>query len=147
MRPFTVTSPTNALSVVVYGMFTFYGAVLITKVTQAISIPEDVRGVWATLMFLSASAALYGVLTAPKRRDPDRSLRIEFYTSGALCILMGYLDFSIATYPTTTGAFPITSFGLCMIFCLGFGARSAQIFFERQSLRKYRESPPQVDIS
>jgi uncharacterized membrane protein YbhN (UPF0104 family) len=117
---------------------------LFTHVTETRTIHYPLADVWATLLFMSSSAALYATLTAPRRINPDTSLAIELFASVSLTVLLGYLSWTIANYVTPSGNFAATSFGMTAIFVLGFGARALQIVFERRSLRKYR-NPPATD--
>lgn len=148
MKPFTITSPTNALAVAIYAMVAFSGLMLVLNLSQVPSIDnqlnEVVSDMWSTVMFISASAAVYATLTAPKRRDPDISLAIEFWSCISLCTLMMLLELTLFPYRTPTGAFMTTSFGFGLIFLVGFGFRARQIKRERKAVRDFRNGPTPV---
>lgn len=151
MKQFTVTSPTNALAVVIYIVFAFYGLMLTINLADPPSLVgafgNALRDVWAVTLFLSSSAAVYATLSAPKRRDPDRSLVLELIASVALCTLMGFFAWSFIDYWHETFVFPVSPFGLVLIFLLGFGSRAIQIVVERRSLRNFRNGPPPIDTN
>ena len=139
--PFTITSPTNALAVGIYALFAFYGLMLFTHVAVVRTLTFPFNEMWGTLLLIASSAAVYATLSAPRRRDPDVSLAIELFASASLCTLLTVLSWSVAVFPTTTGEFPTTTFGLCIIFTLGFLARAVQIVKERRNIRNFRNGP------
>ena len=145
MKPYTITSPTNALAVAIYAMIAFSGLMLIVNVSNAPSVDtqlgEGISDMWATLLFISSSAAVYATLSAPKRRDPDVSLALEFWACISLCTLMFILEASLLPYRTPAGNFMTTSFGFGLIFLVAFGFRARQIKRERRSLRDFRNGP------
>lgn len=141
-RYFTVTSPTNALAVTIYAMLAFAGLMMtigLSKITSIdVQFGEVPADMFSTLLFLSSSAAVYATLSAPKRRDPDVSLRIEFWACISLCTLMVLLELSLLPYRTPTGSFLTTTFGFGFIFLVGFAMRARQIKRERKELRDFR---------
>lgn len=139
MKQFTVTSPTNALAVVIYVLLAFTGFMTTTNLTQNGSadrlMGSPMSDVWSTLLFLSASAAVYAVLSAPKRRDPDTSLVIEYWACISLCSLLIWFEYLMITSegPKLTNSIVFT-----VIFLIGFACRAGQIFVERRALRRFR---------
>lgn len=146
MKQFTITSPTNSLAVVIYILMAFAGGVY----TMNLSPNQTVDGVfgnplsdvWSTLLLLSASAAVYATLSAPRRRDPDTSLVIEFWACITLSTLLGWFEWLLLSYRTESGALLTNSIGFSSIFLLGFSFRAGQIFVERRALRRFRDSQP-----
>lgn len=143
--PLTITSPTNALAVGIYAMTAFSGFMLIVNLSQVPSIEtqfgEAVGDMWSTVMLIAASAAVYACLSAPKRRDLDTSLAIEFWSCVSLCTLMVILELSLFPYRTPAGNFMTTSFGFGLIFLVAFGFRARQIKRERKAVRAFRNGP------
>lgn len=139
-RYFTVTSPTNSLAVAIYAMFTFYGVMFLFGSSSSFVLQLG-QG-WSTMMLIAGSAALYATLSAPRRRDPDQSLIIEFWACVTLCMLMAWLEWFLMGYRTDTGQFATTSFGLGLIFFVAFGARAIQIRHDRKALKKFRAQAP-----
>lgn len=140
MKAFSITSPTNALAVVVYAMVAFSGFANTldlsqTKLLDSMPLNES----WSMLLFIAGSVAVYATLTAPRRRDPDDSLALELWASVVLCILLGLFELFLMFYRSETGAFAVTSFGFGLILFTGFLARAVQIFIERKNLKVYRE--------
>jgi hypothetical protein len=121
-------------------MFTFYGVVFLTGPQSA--FVERMGHAWSTVLLISASAALYATLSAPRRRDPDQSLIIELWACISLCILMAWLEIVVLGYRTESGDFPVTAFGLGLIFFVAFGARAIQIIHDRKALKKFRSGTP-----
>lgn len=142
MKPFTITSPTNALAVGIYAMLAFAGLSFVIGLGKVPSMAfdwnESVDDMWSMLLFISASAAVYATLTAPKRRDPDTSLMIEFWACISLCTLMVIFESSLLPYRTPAGNFMTTSFGFGLIFLVAFGFRARQIKRERKAVRDFR---------
>lgn len=146
MKPFTITSPTNALAVAIYAMLAFAGFTFVAGVGKVPSLTfdwnESLDDVWSMLLFIASSAAVYATLTAPKRRDPDVSLMIEFWACISLCMLMVVFEGSLLPYRTAAGSFMTTSFGFGLIFLVGFGFRAWQIRRERKAVRGFRNGTP-----
>lgn len=143
MKPFTITSPTNSLAVVIYVLLAFAGFVYTTNLSPNGTI-DNVLGnplsdVWSTLLFLSSSAAVYATLSAPKRRDPDTSLVIEFWACITLCTLLSWLEYLLLGY-RPDGSLLANTLGFTGIFLIGFAFRAGQIFVERRRLRRFRAS-------
>ena len=138
-RFFTVTSPTNSLAVAIYGMLAFYGFMFLFGSSSFIL---QLGQGWSTMLLIGASAALFATLSAPRRRDPDRSLIIELWACVTLCLLMGWLSYFLLGYRTDTGQFATTTFGASLIFVVAFGARAIQIRHDRKALKKFRAQAP-----
>jgi len=141
----TITSPNNALAVAIYAMLSFSGLCMILSVMKTVTITawlgDPLSDMWATLLFISSSAAVYATLSAPKRRDPDTSLIIELWSCISLCTLMILLELSVLLYRSPSGAFLATSFGFGLIFLVAFGFRAKQIKKERKALHDFRNGP------
>src|SRR5690349_22523469 len=104
-------------------MIAFYGFVFLFG--QPAGPVRDLGVFWSTMLLVSSSAAALATLTAPKRRDPDDALIVEFWASVSLCILMGWFLTSLFFwYRTDTGNFASNTAGLVSIFFIGFGARA-----------------------
>jgi len=127
-------------------MIAFSGLMMIVNLSQAPSVDaqfgEGVSDMWSTLLLASSSAAVYATLTAPKRRDPDISLMIEYWACISLCTLMVVLELSLFPYRTPAGNFMTTSFGFGLIFLVAFGFRARQIKRERKAVRDFRNGSP-----
>lgn len=135
-RFFTVTSPDNALAVAIYCMLTFYGLVFLLGTPSG---PVRALGhLWSTVLLVASSAAAWATLYSPRRRDPDQSLIVEYWSSVTLCILMCWLEVSLLWYHTESGQPPFITAGVGLIFIAGFGFRAHQIKQDRKSLAKYR---------
>jgi hypothetical protein len=121
-------------------VLTFYAIVFVFKTPSG---PVEALGtVWSTSLLVAASAGVFATLSAPKRRDPDQSLVIEFWASVTLCIIFCWLEISLFWYRTETGAFAVNLFGAGLIFVIAFLARSIQIVRDRKDLRKFRANGP-----
>lgn len=140
MKAFSITSPTNALAVVVYAMIAFAGFANTVNLSHTVLIDSmPYNESWSMMTFIGGSVAVYATLTAPGRRDPDDSLALELWSSAVLCVLLGLFELFLVFYRSETGAFAVTSFGFGLIFFAGFLARAVQIFVERKNLKAYRE--------
>lgn len=140
--PFTLTSPNNSLSVLVYALLAFAGFIYITNVSPNKTIDAvlgDYSDVWSTLLFIAASTAVYATLSASGRSDPDVSLALEFAACITLCTLLSVLDYLLLGY-RSEGTFLANTFGFSAIFIIGFAGRAIQIFVERRRLRQFRAS-------
>ena len=138
-RFFTVTSPTNALAVAVYAMLTVYGVGFLFAPVEVITVLPEL---WSTMWVIAASGALYAVLSAPRRRDPDTSLIIEFWASVLLFIEFVWFEVALLYHRTESGAFQVTTFTVVLIFVVAFGARAFQIHSDRKSLKQFRANEP-----
>lgn len=139
---FTLTSPNNSLSVLVYALLAFAGLIYITNISPNKTVDivlGDYSDVWSTLLFISASVAVYATLSAPGRNDPDVSLLLEYMACITLCTLLGILDYLLLSY-RPDGEFLTNTFGFTAIFIIGFAGRGIQIFVERRRLRQFRAS-------
>ena len=142
MKPFTITSPTNSLAVVIYMLLAFAGFVYTTNLSPNGTV-DSVLGnpmsdVWSTLLFLSSSAAVYATLSAPRRRDPDVSLAIEFWACVTLCTLLSWFEYLLLGYRNSEGVILTNTLGFSSIFLIGFAFRAGQIFIERRRLHRFR---------
>lgn len=137
-RFFTVTSPNNAVATASYAMMTFYGVAF--TVGDPLGPIQALGDMWSTMLLISAAAATVAVLTSPRRRDPDRSLIIEFWSCITLCLLFVWLLLSLSTWRTETGAIAWNTGALSLIFVISFAARIFQIRNDRKALRVYRAS-------
>lgn len=146
MKQFTITSPTNSLAVVIYILMAFAGLIYTTNLSPNATVDRvlgnPLSDVWSTLLFLSASAAVYATLTAPRRRDPDTSLVMEMWACITLCTLLAWLEILLLGHRTDSGSLLANTLGFTAIFLLGFAFRAGQIFFERRALRRFRDSQP-----
>lgn len=144
MKPFTITSTNNAVAVAIYAMLAFAGFMMVLGPSRVISI-ESVNPVFADmfamLLFMCGSAAVYATLSAPKRRDIDTSLAIEFWSCVSLCTLMCGLELSLLFYRSPSGAFLTSTFGFGLIFLVAFFFRARQIKHERKAVRAFRDGP------
>ena len=146
MKPFTITSPTNSLAVVIYCLLAFAGFVYTTNLSPNGTV-DNVLGnpmsdVWSTLLFISSSAAVYATLSASRRRDPDTSLVIEFWACITLCTLLSWFEYLLLGYRNEDGSILTNTLGFSSIFLIGFACRAIQIFVERRRLSRFRASQP-----
>lgn len=146
MKQFTITSPTNSLAVVIYILLAFAGAVYTMNISPNATIDRvlgnPASDVWSTLLLISSSTAVYATLSAPRRRNPDTSLIMEYWACITLCTLLGWLEYLLFGYRSAEGGLLTNTLGFTGIFFLGFAFRAGQIFFERRALRRYRETQP-----